>query len=194
MDDQEQPIRGAVRRGDIAGAAATMLKLYASELFGYALWLARTERYAEIGYWNADERVRTELGAFHWTSSARAWGHALVREAVRTVEVQQPALMILFDPRTREPRPPHRKFVFPEHADQAELLRLLRLRFSEADQELLLLRWGRQLSWAEIAFIVGGPGIARDRIDQEGERLCAHFRGVEERAAIFKDELRRRPS
>jgi len=194
MDDQEQPIRDALARGTTADAAATLLGLFRSELFAYALWLARTERYAEIAYWDVEERVRTELGGFAWGVSARAWGHAVVRETVRTVEVRQPVLSVVFDPVTHEPRAPHRKFVFAEHAEQSELLRLPRLRFSHEDQELLLLRWGRRLPWREIAFVLGRPATAVAGIDDEGERLRAHFRVLKERAAFFKEELRRRPS
>jgi hypothetical protein len=91
MDDQEQPIRDAVRQRDLGGAATTALKLYGSELFGYALWLARTERHAEIGYWDAEERVRGELEYFEWTVSVRAWGHSVVRESVRTFEAKHPS-------------------------------------------------------------------------------------------------------
>jgi hypothetical protein len=194
MDDQEGPIRDALSRGTTADAATTLLALYKSELFAYALWLARTERYAEISYWDAEERVRRELGEFSWVVSARAWSHAVLREAVKTAEVRQPVLSVVFDPRTQEPRAPHRKFVFPEHADQSELLRLLRLRFLEDDQELLLLRWSRELPWREIAFVLGGVGTAVARIDEEGERLRTRFDVLRERAAFFREELRRRPS
>ena len=194
MDDQEGASRDAVRRRDVRGAAATMLDLYGSELFGYALWLARSERYAEIGYEDAVARIRRELRSFTWEFSARVWGHAVVRETLRTVQAEKPVLTIVFDPRTLEPRRPHGKFVFPVHADQAELLRLLQQRFSEDDQELLLLRWGRRLSSREIALILEGPGATESRIDQEAKRLRVHLRALEERAAIFKEELRRLPS
>lgn len=138
--------------------------------------------------------MHKELEFFDWTVSVRVWSHSVLREAVKAFEAQRPILTTLFHPRTLEPVRPHRKFVFPEHADQAELLRLLRARFSEHDQQLLLLRWGRRFPWREVAVVLGGPHAATGAIDLEGERLRAHFRGVKARAAIFREDLRRRPS
>jgi RNA polymerase sigma-70 factor (ECF subfamily) len=177
----EAPIRALSAAGDHAGATTAALRLYGSELLGFLHARARNDDLAAEAFAELGEDVWRGLPGFRWESSLRCWLYLLARNALG---------QLVRDPRRRRDRnlplsaAPEvvaavRTVTAEYHKTEVkDELRVLREQLSSEEHELLLLRLDRDLSWKEIAEVLGGEGdvaaraaTLRKRFERAKERL-----------------------
>ena len=181
----EVRIRDATTQGDFQRAATEALQLYGSELFGYLCNVARDEDLASDAFSATCERMWRGLPEFRWESSLRSWLYTIARNAMSTL-------------RSHPSRRPERNASVSELDDLAlkirtatlpihrtevrEGIRALRDALSPEDNELVLLRIDRKMSWRDIA------RVTHDGPPEELDKYTASLRKRFERA---KDQLRK---
>jgi RNA polymerase sigma-70 factor, ECF subfamily len=187
----EQELRLLWERGEHDTTTARILERYGPELFGYLVAVARSEADAADAFSLLSEDLWRGIGGFRWQASVRTWAYVLARNALR-----------------RTLRAPHRRAGWVPLSDAPEIYELaervrtgtleylrtdvkdqfaeLRRTLDPQDQDLLILRVGRQMSWNEIAQIL----CAADRPDDEAlAREAARLRKRFERAKRALSEL-----
>ena len=186
MDDdrraaQEATIRQAAERGELAAAATAALQAYGGELLNYLRATAGHDDLAHEAFAELGEDLWRGLPSFRWQSSLRSWLYTLARNALGQLRR---------DPRRRLDRnvplsiAPDVEAVVRtltlaiQRTDIKDEFRALREQLSPEEHELLLLRLERQLSWREIAAILGaGQDVAaqaatlRKRFERTKARL-----------------------
>lgn len=180
-NDMEQRIRALHDAGDFTGAATCAVEEYGPEVLGWLVVATGDAATADEAFGAACEDLWRGLPSFRWECSARTWFYTLTRRA-------------LVRHRKRAAERPERRIELASF-DAAELARsrtapwlrtevkdvFVRLRgsLSEPERELLVLRVDRDLSWDEIALILGEPG----------DRAATAAR-VRKRFQVIKDKLR----
>jgi RNA polymerase sigma-70 factor, ECF subfamily len=182
-EDLEHEIRQGLERGDAAGAAALIVRGYGAELCGYLLARHRDEGDAAEVFARFSERLVRALPSFRSESSARTWAYALARHASLTYRrdarrldrKQAPlpegsALSALAEPSRPETAPYLR-------TEGRARLAALRAALSPDDQELLVLRVDRGLSWNDLALVLGDAAAppTGDELQRSAARLRKRF-------------------
>jgi RNA polymerase sigma-70 factor (ECF subfamily) len=180
-DEQEGPIRAACAAADFASAATAALRLYGPELLSYLHATARDADVAAEAFGELGEDLWRALPNFEWKASLRSWLYVIARNAL---------YQLRRDPRRRAGRniplslAPEVAAVVRtatlefQRTDVKDEMRALREQLTPEDHELLLLRLDRQMSWKDIARIVGGDtdvdtraAALRKRFERTKERL-----------------------
>jgi RNA polymerase sigma-70 factor (ECF subfamily) len=169
-----------------------LLDHYGPELLGYLTALLRDRRQARETYCLLADDLWKGLPGFQWRCTARAWAYALARHALaRYVDGERRRLaaeQILRDlpwleqlvERTENSTPLYLK------SEVKSRLRALRQQLPEAEQTLIMLRIDRNLSWRELAIVLGEADA--DASDEQLARITARLR---QRFQAVKDKLRR---
>jgi RNA polymerase sigma-70 factor (ECF subfamily) len=181
---QDEEIRAALDRGDDEGALTLLLHEYGPQLLGYLTVMSTPTKAREI-YCLLAEDLWRGLPKFEWRCSLRAWVYTLARNArARHLlaekrrdareEIAPPEWLRELASRTRSPTPLHRQ------VEVKDAMRLLRQRLDERDQTLLMLRVDRDLSWQELAVVLGEhrPG---ESIETAAARLRQRFQSLKEK-------------
>jgi RNA polymerase sigma-70 factor (ECF subfamily) len=154
----EATIRQAAERGELATAATGALHAYGDELLNYLRATAGNDDLAHEAFSELGEDLWRGLPSFRWQSSLRSWLYTLARHALGQLRR---------DPRRRLDRnvplsiaPDVEAAVRTltltiQRTDIKDEFRVLREQLTPDEHELLLLRLDRQLSWREIAAILG---------------------------------------
>ncbi len=158
------------KQGDFRATASLLLDAYGAELRGYlSARLARTSSIADEVFSEFLEDFWSGLPDFQWRCSARGWCYILLRNAAtrfhraphnrpgRQVPLTGSALddaqfMERLRTQTRE----------YEKTEVKDRFQALRERLPADDQDLLILRINRKLSWREVALILLGPDAPDD--------------------------------
>jgi RNA polymerase sigma-70 factor (ECF subfamily) len=179
-DTLEAPIRDACAARDFASAATGAIRLYGTELLGYLHATAHDHDLAAEAFAELGEDLWRALPDFAWKSSLRSWLYVIARNALNQLRR---------DPRRRAGRnvplslAPDVAAVMRtatlefQRTDVKDEMRVLRDELTQEDHELLLLRLDRQMSWRDIARIVGGD---RD-VDTRAAALRKRFERTKER-------------
>jgi RNA polymerase sigma-70 factor (ECF subfamily) len=183
----ELALREAHAAGDIARVATTAIREYGPEILGLLLAVLGSQEDAAEVYSQFCEDLWVGLPGFRWESSLRTWGYVLARHALHAFKRDAYRL---------------RRAGLSEHPEIAEIAervrtatltflrtetkdRVMRLRESLTpdEQMLLILRVDRQMSWNDVALVMGegvGDGNAalpvaslRKRFERLKERLRA---------------------
>jgi RNA polymerase sigma-70 factor (ECF subfamily) len=183
-------IRAQVEAGDLAAATTALLRGCGTELLDYLQAIARDDDLGAEAFAELCEDLWRGLPKFRWEASLRTWLYALARNALGQLRR---------DPRRR----PERNVplsIAPEVAAVARTItaeyrrtevkdgfRALRDELDAEEQELLLLRVDRQLSWNDIARIFGGA-------DADADAAAARTRAatLRKRFERAKERLRKR--
>ena len=156
--DLERRIRDAWEGGDLEVAATLTVEGYGAEVLGYLLATLRDEDIAGEVFSQVCEDLWRGIAGFQWRSTVRTWLYTLVRHAA-----------------ARHMRSPHnraeRRLPLSRAGEVAQAVRTRTLphlrtevkdRFAQLretldpdDRALLILRVNRELSWKEIAVILG---------------------------------------
>lgn len=177
----EAPLRAAADRHDWAAVTTGALRLYGPELLSFLHALCNDHDLAAESFAELGEDLWRGIPSFQWSSSLRSWLYALARNALGQLRR---------DPRRRIDRnlplsiAPDVEAALRTATQQIQrtevkdAFRELRAELSPEEHELLLLRIDRDLSWNDIARIVGGdtdvPARAatlRKRFERAKERL-----------------------
>jgi RNA polymerase sigma-70 factor (ECF subfamily) len=170
----EAELHDHAARGDLAAVATGALRLYGDELLAFLCAMARDEDLAAEAFAEFAEDFWRGLPGFRWAGSLRAWCYTLARHALSHVRRDPrrravrnlplsiaPELAVVVHTRTH-------RLLQTETKDQ---LRTLRESLEPEDHELLILRLDRQLSWKEIARILGGE----DDVDARAATLRKRY-------------------
>jgi RNA polymerase sigma-70 factor, ECF subfamily len=189
----ERELRQLWERGEHDATTARILERYGPELFGYLVAVARSEADAADAFSLLSEDLWRGIAGFRWQASVRTWAYVLARNALR-----------------RTLRAPHRRAGWVPLSDAPEILNLaervrtrtreylrtdvkdhfaeLRRALDPVDQDLLVLRVSRELSWTEIARVMSADS---DPDDEALAREAARLRKRFERAKRALGELAR---
>lgn len=185
----EQEIRSHHAAGDMHGAAAAAIRGYGPELFGFLMAFHHDETMASEVFSEATERLWKGLPRFEWRSSFRTWAYTVTRRAA-----------VSYQRATRRRR--RWQETLPEASDLMDLAdqvrsatltylktetktRAVELRESlpRVDQELIVLRIDKGLSWNELAQILneGETELAGPELAREAARLRKRFQLAKEK-------------
>lgn len=181
--EAESAIRAAFDRGDLDGATSTALRAYGAELYGFLVTLSRDEADAADAFSLFSERLWQTLSSFEWQCSMRAWSYRLARNALVDVKrgKRRGAVPLSAVGEIAE-RVRTETATFLRTETKSELQRL-RATLPEEDQELLVLRIDRRMSWQELARIFAGDSVTLDteELARESARLRKRFQLVKDR-------------
>jgi RNA polymerase sigma-70 factor (ECF subfamily) len=186
--DPEAAIREAWDRKDYEQAATRLIVTFGPEIQGFlAAWMNDRRAAAEAFSLFAQD-LWVALPKFAWRCSARGWAYTLARNAGRRhARAEQ---------RRRERHIPIPDSLLSEVAAQTrtrtdtylktevkDRMRELRERLPLEDQQILILRVGRNLSWPEIAMVLAEDGLTctSEELDRETARLRKRFQLAKER-------------
>ena len=183
----EADILALMSAGNERAAAAALVDLYGSEVFGFVCSLLKDQDDADDAFAQACTYVVTGIAKFRAESSLRTWfytiaRHAALRELKRASKRRAGRVSALEDQLAAAVRTATLEYQKTQVKDQiAELRRAL----SDGERELLALRVDRKLSWEEIAVICADSEAALPEADLK--KAAARHRKQFERA---KEKLR----
>jgi RNA polymerase sigma-70 factor, ECF subfamily len=169
-------------------AATAALQLYGREVCGFLVALHRDPDDADEVFSVWSEKLWRGLPGFGWRSSFRTWLYTLARHAsidyrrgeLRRQRQASPLSEVgEFSALAQQVRTDTRSFLRTEGRDRfAELRRSL----AAEDQELLILRVDRGLSWDDLARVtLGQDEPAAPELKRESQRLRKRFQLLKER-------------
>lgn len=176
-DVLESEVRALCEAGDHARAATVLLRGYGPELYGFLAALHRGDGDDVFGELSMD--LWRGLPAFRWDSSLRTWAYTLARNAShrsrrkhrREVPIDDHVAELAAEVRTRT-----KSFLRTEVKSKFAALRAT---LPVEDQELLILRVDRGLSWNELAIALND--VAPDDVAREATRLRQRFSVLKKR-------------
>lgn len=177
--DTEESILTSLDAGDFDAAMSTALRAYGGEILGFLYATMRDPSDADDAYAAGCHDAWRGIETYRKQSTFRAWLYGVFRNAAarfyrdsfrkRMVPFSRtPASSLVARERTRT-----RPFVM---TDVKNAFRDLRADLPPVDQELLVLRIDRQLSWPEIANILAAdegpsPAALRKRFERVKEKV-----------------------
>jgi RNA polymerase sigma-70 factor (ECF subfamily) len=191
-EDLEQDIRACSDRADHAGATTLALRGYGPEIYAFLAATHRSEGEAAEVFSMFAEGLWRALPTFGWQSSFRTWAYAVARrtslrfrrDAGRRARRQEPlddgsgVAEVAAQVRTAT-----QQYLRTEVKARVAALREA---LPHEDQELLLLRVDRNLSWIELAHVLRGEEEAA----LEGAALTREAARLRKRFQLLKDRLR----
>ena len=184
----EQDIRLACERGDYDTAATVVIREYGPEIFGVLVARLRNRDDAAEVFSQFSHDLWLGLRTFAWKCSARVWAYKVARNASLryvTAACRRPGRHVpLSDHPALEKvvqgvRTTTRAYLRTENKTR---MRDLRERLSNEDQELLILRVDKGMSFRDMVFVVSDPAPGDERcLAQEAARLRKRFQLAKER-------------
>jgi RNA polymerase sigma-70 factor, ECF subfamily len=189
-DELERAIRRQFDRGDLDGAAATAIRGYGAEIFGFLVAFHRREQDAAEVFSRFTERLWRGLAGFRWQCSFRTWAYTVARNTSLAYRRQSRQ-----SARWQAPWPDGSELSAAEQRVRSETLSYLRTErktriaalrqsLSPEDQTLLVLRVDKQLSWNDLARVMrpeDGPPLTEALLKREAARLRKRFQLVKEK-------------
>ncbi|MEM6296145.1 MAG: sigma-70 family RNA polymerase sigma factor [Myxococcota bacterium] len=175
----DRTIRSLCDEGRHDEATSKTLRAYGPELMGFLIATAKDDAAADDAFGSACEHIWKGLPRFEWRSSLRTWLYAVTRNALRMVQRgaarkrEVPLSAAAPQDLVAEVRTRTRTFLRTETKDAvAELRRQL----DPEDQQLLLLRVGRKMSWIDIAQVMNeDTPLDEDALKRAAARLRQRF-------------------
>lgn len=177
----EERIRALCEAEDWSAAAACAIESFGPEVLGWLVVTTNDPTTSEEAFSLACEDLWRGISAFRWECSARTWFYTLTRRALirfRKRADENPKRRIAlasFDAaeRIRSGTAPWLR------TDVKDVFARLRAQLSEEERELLVLRVDRDLSWEDIAIMLG----------ENGDRATVNAR-LRKRFQLVRDKLR----
>lgn len=169
----EREVRALCEAGDHARAATELLRGYGSELYAFLAALHRGDADDVFGDLSMD--LWRGLPAFRWQSSVRTWAYTLARNASHRARKKQ---------RREQPLDEHVAELAAEirtktktylRTEVKNRFAALRAQLPIEDQELLILRVDRDLSWNDLARALSDEPLDDDALAREAARLRKRF-------------------
>lgn len=177
-DPVEASVRELVDAGDLDGAASLAITHYGPELHGFLCALARDPDLAAEAFAAASEHLWRGLPKFRWEASLRTWAYQLSRNALHQLRR---------DPRRRPERNlplsvaasiaavPRSTTAPYQRSGVMEGLRELIDSLEPDDQEILILRLDRRMSWKDIARATAAEDEPATTVDQRAAALRKRY-------------------
>lgn len=184
--NSETSIAVAWKRRDFHEATAMTLRRYGSEVFGFLATVHLDPDDADEAFSLFAERLWKTIETFEWNCSMRTWVYLLARHAstdLKRSAQRQHRHTIVTDRSLSEVAENVRSATISVLGTRKrEALGELRAALPESDRALLVLRLDRQMSWEEVARVLGGEG-GLDPVEpqREAARLRQRFQGIKQR-------------
>jgi len=184
--DPELPIRQAFEAGQLERAATVGLELYGRELLGFLIARVGEQRGHEV-FSDVLEDLWRGLPAFEWRSSLRTWLYTLARHALarharglrrrRDAPLDTSSAFDAMVERVRSETAAHMQTAVKSR------FRELRAQLPEDDQNLLILRVDRHMSWRDLAVVMceGEAPTSREDLDRHAARMRQRFQQAKAR-------------
>jgi RNA polymerase sigma-70 factor (ECF subfamily) len=183
----EAAIREAWNREDYEGAATRLIRDYGPELQGFLVAFMADRAQAAEAFSLFTSDLWVALPRFEWRCTARGWAYTLARNAGRRhakAEKRRRSRHVAL-PEGLSDLAAHtqtRTDAYLKTEVKSRMQELRRLLPAE-DQQILVLRISRQLTWTEIAMVLSDDGLtATDgELEREASRLRKRFQLAKER-------------
>lgn len=190
-DALEAEVRRRFEQGDLEGAATLAMQGYGPEIFTFLAACHRDRDDADEVFSLFAEALWRSLSGFGWQSSLRTWAYAVARrtslryrrDAHRRNQRQQPLPASAASAIAAQVRSATSPLLRSETRNR---IAELRASMPPEDQELLVLRVDRQMSWLDLAQVLHGE----DEQPLEGEALKREAARLRKRFQLVKDQLR----
>ena len=186
--DPEVSIRDAWNREDFGRAATALMQAYGAEIHGFLIAFMTDRAAAGEAFSSFARDLWVALPGFAWRCSARGWAYTLARNAARRhakSEKRRRAHVVplpegLSSQVAAQTRTRTETYL---RTDVKHRMQELRQRLPAEDQQLLILRVKRELSWDEIAMVMldGGLDATGAELQREATRLRKRFQLAKER-------------
>jgi RNA polymerase sigma-70 factor (ECF subfamily) len=180
----EASIRGAWDAHDFEQATTATLRGYGPEVLGFLIATLKNRDGAEDAFSLFAERLWLNMARFEWKCSVRTWCYLLAHHAaadrIRNEARHQRARVTSSALAELEVRVRTETLSVLKTEKRTEIA-MLRDELSDDDREVLVLRVDRDLSWLDIARVLGA---ADEELDREAARLRKRFQ-------LVKNQLRR---
>jgi RNA polymerase sigma-70 factor (ECF subfamily) len=186
----EAEISRRIASGDLAGAATATLRGYGPEIFSFLMARHRDETEASEVFSSFAEGLWRGLPTFAAESSVRTWAFSIARRLSvrhrrdaqrRDARVGVPAEPLDLSEVAAEVRSATLPYLRSEVQSR---IAALRETLPIEDQELLILRVDRQLTWNDLAQVLRGEDerpLEGEALRREAARLRKRFQSVKER-------------
>ncbi len=177
----EADIRAACAANDFALATRRTLELYGPELLGYLVAKTHDEDLANEAFSLFSEHLWRGLPGFRWESSLRTWVYVVARNGLRMLQRKpgsrhrpKPLSDSVANQMVAKLRSSTAIYLKTEVKDK---LARMRLKLEPVDQDILVLRVARKMSWIEIAKIVheGEGALDGPQLKRNAARLRKRF-------------------
>lgn len=183
----ERLVQADCRDDRLAEAATRTLRAYGPEVLGFLVAVLRDERDAGEVYARACADLWSGLPRFRWESSMRTWLYTLARNAAHAHrrDPHRRRRVALDDHPEVQDIPARDRTATAPYLQSESKLRVRRLResLSPDDQMLLILRIDRDMSWNDIARVMGDG----DDLVRAAAALRKRFERVKERLRTLAD-------
>lgn len=188
----ERGVRGHCDSGDYDAAATTVVREYGPEILGVLAARLRSHSDASEVFSMFCEDLWNGLAGFEWRCTVRVWAYTLARNAANryvTAPHRKPGRNLPFSEAGELERAVEQvRTTTLAHlrTENKSRMRDLRETLSGADQELIILRIDKAMSWRDMAIVTAEveQGAAEEELTRAAARLRKRFQ-------LAKDRLRR---
>ena len=177
--------------GELASAAAVIMRGYGPEILAYLTALARDEDRADDAFAQFSEDLWRGLPGFRRDASMRTWlyklaWHAWLRQARDPFRRRVGPL--LSDEMSRLVAEVRSTTAFHLKSEARDAVARLRAQLSAAEQSLLVLRIDRGLTWAEVVSVMSTPEERLDAatVAKRFQRVKEKIRRLAEQAGLLR--------
>lgn len=183
-------VRRRIENDDVDGATSVALRAYGPEIFEFVAALHRNDSDASEVFSIFAEKFWRNLKSFRWDASLRTWAYTVARNVshdYRRAEKRRVARIVplldasMLSAIEAEVRTVTQSYLRSETRDR---FAQLRAQLSAEEQELLMLRVDRQLSWDDLAVVLqgdGNPMLSVEEKKRAAARLRKRFQHVKEK-------------
>jgi RNA polymerase sigma-70 factor, ECF subfamily len=184
FEQLEAEARARCDGGEVDRAVALAVEGYGEEVFSFLISRLRNEDDASDVFAQACEDLLTSMPSFGWRCSLRSWFYRLARSAMVRYQrspSNRPDRRVALSNVSELAEQVRSRTVAHLRSEVKDQLRKLREQLDDDDQQLLLLRVDRDLSWNEIAEITSDDELAPDELERASARLRQQFQKLKTR-------------
>ena len=191
MEDLEANIGKLLEAGDLASAAAAIIRGYGPEILAYLKAITRDEDRADDVFSQFSEDLWRGLPGFRRDASVRTWLYTLAWHASLRLErdaFRRRARPLLSDEISRLVAEVRSTTAFHLKPAAKDAVARLREQLSPAEQSLLVLRIDRRLTWAEVASVMSTPEERLDpaTVAKRFQRVKESLRRLAQEAGLLR--------
>jgi RNA polymerase sigma-70 factor, ECF subfamily len=183
-EEIEAATRAKCQARDFDGALKLALAGYGEEVFSFVIARMRDEDAAGDVFSQACEDLMRALPTFEWRCSLRTWFYRIARSAASRYQrspMNRPERRVALSHVSELVDNVRSRTVAHLRSEVKDQMRALREQLDADEQQLLFLRIDRDLSWNEIAEIVGEDGDDAAAMQRTSARLRQQFQKLKDR-------------
>lgn len=183
-DEVEAATRARCDAGDVDGAMRLALQGYGEEVFSFLVVRMRNEDDANDVFSQACEDLLHTLRTFQWRCSLRTWFYRVARSAATRYQrspMNRSDRRVALSNVSELVDQVRSRTVAHLRSEVKDRMRALREQLDADEQQLLLLRVDRDLSWNEIAEIIEEDADDAAQIARASARLRQQFQKLKDR-------------